>query len=245
MLHDCLPIAHGARVQISQSERRLRGAPRTKVQRPNAHRKRKVKSLVTHYLFVPGGKRTKEDFDKVRTLLETDGHQTDALTLSDPERATLSDHVEEVCERIEGAGVQRLHLVGHSYASFVITGAADRMPEKIERLVFLDTLIPESGKSLLDFFEIAGIDPVDFGVPNWPPFVQKLVFNATKFKAIPKTYIHCLNSQFLVMTENEVGHVKAHLEQELWTYLEIEADHYCMIKVPELVAKAVVKQSMT
>ncbi|WP_298960507.1 alpha/beta hydrolase [uncultured Roseibium sp.] len=199
-----------------------------------------MKLLVTHFVFVPGGKRTKEDFDRVRALLEADGHQTDALTLSDPEKATLSDHIEELCDRIEKTGEQRLHLVGHSYAGFVISGAADRMPEKVERLVFLDTLIPESGKSLLDFFASAGIDPADFGVPDWPPFAEKLVFDRATFKAIPKTYIHCLASQFLVMTENVVAHVKTHLEQENWTCLEIEADHYCMIKVPELVAKAIV-----
>lgn len=196
--------------------------------------------LVTHYLFVPGGKRTKEDFDSVRSLLEAAGHQTDAITLSDPQIATLSDHIEELCDRIGSFGTRRLHLVGHSYASFVIVGAADRLPESVERLVFLDTLIPQSGMSLLDFFTAAKIDAAGFGVPSWPPFVEQLVFDTAMLRTIPKTYIHCLDSQFLVMTKDAVRHVKAHLAPEHWTYLEIQSDHYCMITAPALVAEAVV-----
>ena len=196
--------------------------------------------LVTHYLFVPGGKRTKEDFDRVRSLLEAAGHQTDAITLSDPQKATLSDHIEELCDRIGSSEAQRLHLVGHSYASFVIVGAADRLPESVERLGFLDTLIPQSGMSLLDFFAAARIDAAGFGVPSWPPFVEQLVFDTATLRTIPKTYIHCLDSQFLVMTKDAVHHVKAHLAPEHWTYLEIQSDHYCMITAPALVAEAVV-----
>jgi len=39
-------------------------------------------------------------------------------------------------------------LVGHSFAGNAITAVADRMPERIQHLVYLDALIPESGKSV-------------------------------------------------------------------------------------------------
>lgn len=39
-------------------------------------------------------------------------------------------------------------LVGHSFAGNAITAVADRMPERIRHLVYLDALIPESGKSV-------------------------------------------------------------------------------------------------
>lgn len=196
---------------------------------------------MAHFLFVPGGKRTKEDFDGLRGILEAKGYRTDAITLSDPETHTLAQHIDELCGRIGSLETRSLHLVGHSYASFVITGAADRLPTAIERLVYLDTLIPEPGRSLLDFFEVAGIDAAGFGVPSWPPFVEKLSFDSAVIDALPKTYIHCLRSQFLAMTGPAVQRVRSRLEQENWTYFEIDADHYCMINATNEVADTIMR----
>ena len=41
-------------------------------------------------------------------------------------------------------------LVGHSYGGMVITGAADRAPDRVGRLVFLDAATPRNGQSLVD-----------------------------------------------------------------------------------------------
>ncbi len=41
-------------------------------------------------------------------------------------------------------------LVGHSFAGNSISGAAEKVPERIERLVYLDALVPESGHSPFD-----------------------------------------------------------------------------------------------
>lgn len=38
-------------------------------------------------------------------------------------------------------------LVGHSYAGSVITAVADRLPERIAGLVYLDAYLPEDGES--------------------------------------------------------------------------------------------------
>ncbi len=46
-------------------------------------------------------------------------------------------------------------LVGWSYGGYVVTGVADRIPDKIASLVYLDSSIPQSGKSLLE----ASLDP--------------------------------------------------------------------------------------
>ncbi len=42
-------------------------------------------------------------------------------------------------------------LVGHSYGGMVITGAADRAPDRIGHIVFLDAAIPEDGEALIDW----------------------------------------------------------------------------------------------
>ena len=41
-------------------------------------------------------------------------------------------------------------LAGHSYGGVPITGAADRIAERISWLVYLDAVIPEDGQSLVD-----------------------------------------------------------------------------------------------
>ncbi|MBO0323787.1 alpha/beta hydrolase [Muricauda sp. CAU 1633] len=58
-------------------------------------------------------------------------------------------------------------LVGHSLAGFVISQVAEEMPEKIEKLVFIATMIPHLGKSV---FEIIKED-------NQSKLLQNLVFS--------------------------------------------------------------------
>lgn len=41
-------------------------------------------------------------------------------------------------------------LVGHSFAGNAITGAADQAPGRIARLVYLDAIVPESGRAPFD-----------------------------------------------------------------------------------------------
>jgi pimeloyl-ACP methyl ester carboxylesterase len=40
-------------------------------------------------------------------------------------------------------------LLGHSYGGMVITGVADRIPERIGRLVYLDAFVPVDGESVM------------------------------------------------------------------------------------------------
>jgi pimeloyl-ACP methyl ester carboxylesterase len=49
-------------------------------------------------------------------------------------------------------------LCGHSYAGAVISGAADRIPDRIGALVFLDAFVLENGQSLHDTFPPEGRD---------------------------------------------------------------------------------------
>jgi pimeloyl-ACP methyl ester carboxylesterase len=43
-------------------------------------------------------------------------------------------------------------LVGHSYGGNVITGVADRVPERLQQLVYLDAATPADGQSSADSF---------------------------------------------------------------------------------------------
>jgi pimeloyl-ACP methyl ester carboxylesterase len=92
-------------------------------------------------------------WDEVCGLLRADGHQVTALTLpglesADADRSAISarDHVDAICAAIEAAG-EPVVLVVHSAAGFTGYAAADRMPERISAMVYVDTA---PGKGALD-----------------------------------------------------------------------------------------------
>lgn len=111
------------------------------------------------FLLVHGAWRGGWCYDRVAGVLRAQGHRvfTPTLTgladrahLTDAMTVTLQTHVDDVSNLIRYQQLSRIILVGHSYAGVVITAVADRCSEAIEALVYLDAIIPESGKSVLD-----------------------------------------------------------------------------------------------
>jgi len=64
----------------------------------------------------------------------------------------LETHITDVVNLIEYEDLRDVVLLGHSYASLVVTGAADRVPERISELVYLDTAPLPDGGVLLEKF---------------------------------------------------------------------------------------------
>src|SRR5262249_17262961 len=62
----------------------------------------------------------------------------------------LNTNVQDVIGVIDDADLSDIVLVGNSYGGMVITGVADRVPEKVASLVYLDAFVPENGQSLFD-----------------------------------------------------------------------------------------------
>jgi pimeloyl-ACP methyl ester carboxylesterase len=62
----------------------------------------------------------------------------------------LSTHVQDVYNAIWYEDLTDIILVGHSYGGMVVTGVADRLPERIQHLVYLDAFLPADGQSLYD-----------------------------------------------------------------------------------------------
>jgi pimeloyl-ACP methyl ester carboxylesterase len=60
----------------------------------------------------------------------------------------LDTHIQDVIGVIDDEDLSDIVLVGHSYGGMVISGVADRVPEKVASLVYLDAFVPENGKSL-------------------------------------------------------------------------------------------------
>ena len=63
----------------------------------------------------------------------------------------LDLHIDDVVSILEMEDLRDVILVGHSYGGMVVTGTADRAPERIRRIVYLDAFVPENGKCTLDY----------------------------------------------------------------------------------------------
>ncbi|MFC1457024.1 alpha/beta fold hydrolase [Microvirga arabica] len=58
---------------------------------------------------------------------------------------TVDTHIDDVANVIETDELTNVILVGHSYGGMAVTGVADRMPDRLRHIVYLDALIPENG----------------------------------------------------------------------------------------------------
>jgi len=63
----------------------------------------------------------------------------------------LETHITDILNVITWEELNDFVLVGHSYGGMVVTGVADRIPEKVRRLVYLDAFVPEDGKCQMDY----------------------------------------------------------------------------------------------
>jgi pimeloyl-ACP methyl ester carboxylesterase len=93
--------------------------------------------------------------------LREEGHDAYPVTLTglgervhlaSPE-VDLETHITDVVNLIEFEDLGEVVLVGHSYAGLVVTGVADRVPERISQLVLVDIGPPLDGVALIDMFE--------------------------------------------------------------------------------------------
>jgi pimeloyl-ACP methyl ester carboxylesterase len=69
--------------------------------------------------------------------------------LLDPD-VGLETFIRDALGVIDAEEITDCILVGHSFGGMVISGVADRRPGAIRRLVYLDAVIPENGRSALD-----------------------------------------------------------------------------------------------
>ena len=63
---------------------------------------------------------------------------------------TMDVFVEDIVNVIEAEELENVYLVGHSFGGGAVSGVADRIPERLRHLVYLDAGIPEGGKSSFD-----------------------------------------------------------------------------------------------
>lgn len=94
---------------------------------------------------------------RMHPLMRAAGHELftpthtglgERLHLAHPE-IDLEHHIADICSVIFHEDLHDVILVGHSYGGFVATGVADRMPERLAQVVYLDAFAPKAGDTML------------------------------------------------------------------------------------------------
>jgi len=85
-------------------------------------------------------------------LVQLAGHGKDQ---TDPSAITMDLYTDQVTTAINGVA-GKVILVGHSLGGMVVSAVAEKIPAKIERLIYLAAYAPASGQSLLDLAQTDG-----------------------------------------------------------------------------------------
>ncbi len=117
------------------------------------------------FLLVHGAWHSGECWTRVVPLLASAGHRVlapsltgtgDKAHLLGPE-VGLDTHVDDIVGLILEEDLTDVILVGHSYAGLIISAAANRVPDRIAHLVYLDAMVPQDGQSALDMIPAAQV----------------------------------------------------------------------------------------
>jgi pimeloyl-ACP methyl ester carboxylesterase len=116
---------------------------------------------MTTFVLVPGAWIGAWAWQRVARALRGHGHDVYPMSLTGlGERAHLASpqvdldtHISDVVNLIQFEDLHDVALVGHSYAGVVVTGVADRVPERIRQLVYVDTGPIAHGQAYLDLLD--------------------------------------------------------------------------------------------
>ncbi len=202
---------------------------------------------------------------KVAPLLEAKGWKVYRPTLSglgehhntaSPDIG-LATHIDDIVNFILFEDLHDVVLLGHSYGGMVITGVADRIPERIKKLVYLDAALPENGENLDGLikdknFDISKMTKDGFIIPFWVPagkpppidvpqplktFEDHIVLkNQAAVAKIPSVYILTVDpgkkpeeDAFFIFAERA--------RARGWPVVTMEADHVPQWRKPEATAE--------
>jgi pimeloyl-ACP methyl ester carboxylesterase len=191
-------------------------------------------------------------FREVDSLMTTEGCVVyrpsltglgERVHLASPD-VTLTTHINDVVNTILFEELTDIILVGHSYGGMVITGVADRLPERIGKLIYLDAMVPNDGENVMDLMDPKG-DGIsrmirgDFVVPAWvkpdqkPPkdvphplktLTERIVLKDEKRREIPSTYILTVDPGKRPEDDNFAASADR-ARQRNWKVMEMRADH--------------------
>jgi len=118
------------------------------------------------------------EWSPVADILRGHGHRafTPTLTgmgerahLSHGEPVGLGTHIDDIVAVLEFERLRDVVLCGASYGGMPATGAADRAADRVRRLVYVDGLVPVSGRPAIDLFPARVADMIRDGIAEHGP----------------------------------------------------------------------------
>jgi pimeloyl-ACP methyl ester carboxylesterase len=179
--------------------------------------------------------------------------------LSSPEIG-LETHIQDVLGVLTYEDLHSVVLVGHSYSGMVSTAVAERVPERIAHLVYVDALIPQDGQSLNDivgpelqayFARVARSRGDGWRIPHDPPGAartprmtdqplktgeQAVAVQNPAAAALPHTYIVCTQKSPNWALTPLLDQTAARVRMEGWRHQELPTGHYPMETMPHALA---------
>ncbi|MFC8076598.1 alpha/beta fold hydrolase [Streptomyces sp. NPDC057307] len=113
---------------------------------------------MTRFVLVAGAWLGSWAWDEVVSDLRAAGHEAHALTLSglaDRQRERHDEpigqqtHVRDIVDAVERLDLRDVVLVGHSYSGIPVGQAAERIGDRLSRVVFVDSNVPVDGESFV------------------------------------------------------------------------------------------------
>ncbi len=210
------------------------------------------------FVIVHGGWSGGWYFQPAARLMRAAGHKVYTPTLTGiGERVHLAHpdvdldlHIQDVVNVLEFEDLHEIVLVGYSYGGMVVTGVADRVPQRISQLIYLDAFVPKDGQSTadLDRERQGGIEvslPIIDGwrVPHQPPqprktdhplktFTQAIhLTNPAQTLQLPRTYV-----RFAQTSPPITPHIAERARTAGWRYRELDVGHLAPETHPQEVA---------
>jgi len=164
----------------------------------------------------------------------------------------LSTHIDDVVNMILFEDLHDIILMGHSYGGMVITGVADRVPDRIRRLVYVDAFVPNDGESVMSIVGTRGdwLKPMikgDYIVPAWvkpdqpPPhdvpqslktFTEPISLKNKVALKLPSTYILTVEAG-KEAKDDDFWPQAQRAKERGWPILQLTADHNAQWSAPE------------
>jgi pimeloyl-ACP methyl ester carboxylesterase len=169
----------------------------------------------------------------------------------------LATHIDDIVNLILFEDLHDVILLGHSYGGMVITGVADRIPERISRLVYLDAFLPETGENLLGLrkpgsLNIEKMTKDGFVIPDWvkpgkpfpidvphplKTFTDPIILkNQAAVAKIPATYILTVE-QGKRPEDDDFFSASERAKARGWPVIIMEGDHVVNWRRPEALAE--------
>lgn len=213
--------------------------------------------------------------------LRAAGHRVFAPTLTGlGERAhllrpglTIEDAAADVINVIKSEELHDVILVGHSFAGAPVTVVADRIPEALKHLVYLDAVIVEDGESLFGKLDPAIVaerlklaeessggltfptpDPIAFGVTDpvdadW--LRRRCTPQPVSYYQTPVRLNHPVGNgvekSYIACTSPAYEPMRIHQDwaraRNDWHYIELACGHDAMVICPDAVVKLMIECS--